>query len=220
MNPLVIIFKIAKMRSFNKANHTAIHSLYAGLSAKYGIAVRIDSNVRVTSDVTIGDYSYVNHSSSLQNCDIGKFCSISSNVNINPYNHNLNGLTTHPVGDYQREQKRIVIGNDVLISLNVTILEGVHIGDGAVIGAGAVVTHDVGKYEIWGGVPARFLRYRVADEMVREHLDELKWWDMEYELQKRYIERYRFSLKGIEFGIAEGREDHGQSDSDNFHTNL
>jgi acetyltransferase-like isoleucine patch superfamily enzyme len=34
----------------------------------------------------------------------------------------------------------------------------VHIEDGAVIGAGAVVTHDVGAYEIWGGVPARMIK--------------------------------------------------------------
>lgn len=56
-----------------------------------------------------------------------------------------------------------MIGNEVLISLNAVILEGVHIGDGAVIGAGAVVTHDVGAFEVWGG-PAKFIRFRVPDE--------------------------------------------------------
>lgn len=106
----------------------------------------------------------MNHDSFIQNFSIGKFCSISSGVNISPYNHNLSGLTTHPIGDYEKQKKRIFIGNDVLISLNVTIMEGIHIGDGAVIGAGAIVTHDVGNYEIWGGVPARFIRYRVQEK--------------------------------------------------------
>lgn len=151
MNFFVEVYKGIEMRLYNKRNHTNIRSLLADLNADYGRDVRIDEGTRVAADVKIGDYSYVNRSSSLQNCSVGKFCSISSNVNICPYDHNMSGLTTHPIGDIQRQQKRVIIGNDVLISLNVTILEGVRISDGAVIGAGAVVTRDVGEYEIWGG---------------------------------------------------------------------
>lgn len=114
-----------------------------------------------------------------------------------PYNHNLEGITTHPIGDYKREMKRVTIGNDVLISLNVTILEGVHIGNGAVVGAGAVVTHDVGDYEIWGGVPAKFIRYRVSDEKLREKLLSLKWWDMAEEERNRYINNNREHINAI-----------------------
>lgn len=151
MNPAVAFYKKQKVKTFNKHNRTEIRSLYASLKAQYGNSVRIDENTYISADVIIGDYSYVNANSRLQHCDVGKYCSISSNVNINPYNHNMKGLTTHPVGDVDRKIKRVVIGNDVLISLNVVILEGVHIGDGAVIGAGAVVTHDVGAFEVWGG---------------------------------------------------------------------
>ena len=147
MNPGVTFYKKLKITSFNKRNGTIIRSVYANLKAKYGKNVRIDEGTYISEDVTIGDQSYVNANSRLQHCDVGKYCSISSNVNINPYNHNMRGLTTHPIGDVDREIKRVVIGNDVLISLNVTILEGVHIGDGAVIGAGAVVSHNVGGVE-------------------------------------------------------------------------
>lgn len=38
------------------------------------------------------------------------------------------------------------------------ILGGVTIGKHAVIGAGAVVTKDVPEYEVWCGVPARFIK--------------------------------------------------------------
>ena len=52
----------------------------------------------------------------------------------------------------------IKIGNDVWIGSNVTVLPGVKIGDGAIIAAGAVVTRDVAKNTIVGGVPAKYIR--------------------------------------------------------------
>jgi len=55
----------------------------------------------------------------------------------------------------------VIIGNDVWLGSNVTILKGVHVADHCVIAAGAVVTKDVQpKYSVWGGVPARMLSMR------------------------------------------------------------
>ena len=55
----------------------------------------------------------------------------------------------------------VVIGNDVWIGGNVTILKGVHVANHCVLAAGAVVTKNVGpEYSIWGGVPARMLSMR------------------------------------------------------------
>jgi acetyltransferase-like isoleucine patch superfamily enzyme len=46
--------------------------------------------------------------------------------------------------------------------MNVTILKGVHIGDGAIIAAGSVVTRDVPKHCLFGGVPARLIKENVS----------------------------------------------------------
>lgn len=54
------------------------------------------------------------------------------------------------------------IDADVWIGHGAIIRAGVHVGVGAIIGAGAVVTADVPAREIWGGVPARFIRRRFA----------------------------------------------------------
>lgn len=54
----------------------------------------------------------------------------------------------------------IVIGDDVWIGANCTILKGVIVSRGAVIGAGSVVTKSIPEYAIAAGNPARVIRYR------------------------------------------------------------
>lgn len=79
-----------------------------------------------------------------------------------------------------RDNKPVIIGNDVWIGANVIILPGVHIGDGAVLAAGAVVTKDVDDYAIVGGIPAKVIRYRFDDEKIKQ-FQKIKWWDWEVE---------------------------------------
>lgn len=52
----------------------------------------------------------------------------------------------------------IVLGKNVWVGSNATILQGVTIGDNAVVGAGAVVTKDVPANTVVGGVPAKFIK--------------------------------------------------------------
>ena len=52
----------------------------------------------------------------------------------------------------------IHIGRHVWIGANATVLPGVTIGEGAIVAAGAVVTKDVPKNTMVGGVPARVIR--------------------------------------------------------------
>lgn len=55
---------------------------------------------------------------------------------------------------------RIVVGDDVWIGINATILAGVTIGRGAIVAAGAVVTREVPPLAIVGGVPAKIIGWR------------------------------------------------------------
>ena len=123
---------------------------------------------------------------------IGKFCSIACGAKFlfNCANHTLKSLSTYTFPlfyeDWGLEKSDvatawdnkgdIVIGNDVWIGYEAVIMAGVHIGDGAIIAARAVVTKDVPPYTIVGGVPARPIRKRFDEEVIRK-LETLKWWD-------------------------------------------
>ncbi|MGL6201634.1 MAG: DapH/DapD/GlmU-related protein [Lachnospiraceae bacterium] len=52
----------------------------------------------------------------------------------------------------------IVIGKNVWIGANATVLSGVTIGANAIIAAGAVVTKDVSEDNVVGGVPAKVIK--------------------------------------------------------------
>lgn len=88
-----------------------------------------------------------------------------------------------------RDNKPVVIGNDVWIGAYVSILPGVNIGDGAVIAAGAVVTKDVKPYAIVGGVPAKVIRYRFSSKAIDTFLD-VKWWNWPHEKIEEHLELF------------------------------
>lgn len=71
---------------------------------------------------------------------------------------------------------KLRIGHDVFIGHNAVILASVgEIGHGAFIGAGAVVQKAVPPYAVVMGNPARVVRYRFAEETIRQQLAS-EWW--------------------------------------------
>lgn len=125
---------------------------------------------------------------------IGKFCQIAKGVEfiMNGANHQMNAVSTYPFyifGCWNEEVPPLsempvkgdtVVGNDVWIGQNATILAGVHIGDGAIIGCNSVVGSDVSPYTIVAGNPAKPIRRRFDDELIKLLL-QFKWWDKSIE---------------------------------------
>jgi acetyltransferase-like isoleucine patch superfamily enzyme len=119
---------------------------------------------------------------------IGRYSGIyEETVRIFTVNHPLDRISTHAIfynpklGYAKKEsdikRRGLLIGNDVFIGHNVTILPGVNkIGDGALIGAGSVVTKDVPDFAIVAGNPAKILRYRFSKE-TQEKIKTSKWWE-------------------------------------------
>lgn len=69
-----------------------------------------------------------------------------------------------------------MIGNDVWLGFESTVLPGITIGDGAIVAAKSVVTRDVPPYAIVAGSPATLVRMRFPPE-IAERLQAVAWWD-------------------------------------------
>ena len=91
---------------------------------------------------------------------------------------------------YFEETEQIVIGNDVWIGANAIVLDGVTIGDGAIISAGAIVNKNIPPFSIYGGVPAKFIRFRFEENEI-DFLKNLKWWDKDINWIKSYTPYFK-----------------------------
>lgn len=73
-------------------------------------------------------------------------------------NHATGTGRPHLMTAWDEARTGVILGDNVWVGANCTLLPGTRIGDSAVIAAGSVVRGAVPAGEIWGGVPARRLR--------------------------------------------------------------
>ena len=146
-------------------------------------------NIITNPNIIVGDYTYYDDFEDVANFEknvkyhfdfnndkliIGKFCMIASGAKfiMNGGNHLTEAISSYPFAifgngweDAMKDKSYphkgdIVIGNDVWIGHNATIMAGVTIGDGAIIATNATVVKDVPPYTIVGGNPAKEIRKR------------------------------------------------------------
>lgn len=162
-------------------------------------------NIVTNPNIIVGDYTYYDDFEDVHNFEknvkyhfdfvddqliIGKFCMIASDVTfiMNGANHLTQAYSTYPFaifgegwegameGKTYPNKGNIIIGNDVWIGYNATIMAGVNIGDGAIIATNATVVKDVPPYSIVGGNPAQLLKKRFSEATIAQLLA-LQWWD-------------------------------------------
>lgn len=107
----------------------------------------------------------------------GNYCSVAGNVKIFRANHPANSFTSHPIlykplMGFVKEDKvnrpPLIVANDVWIGENVVILPTVKfVGNGAIIGPGSIVSKDVPAYTVVAGNPAKFLKKRFSDPIIK-----------------------------------------------------
>lgn len=144
--------------------------VYRGARARYRVAPSFRFNgagiqLYGDGDIELGDDSYIGELSTVQACaghrvSVGRACRISHNVRI--YTETSDADCDFRTGDERVVRGDVRIGDGVWIGTNAFVAPGVAIGDNAVVGANSVVTADIPACEIWGGVPARFIRAKRA----------------------------------------------------------
>jgi acetyltransferase-like isoleucine patch superfamily enzyme len=135
-------------------------------------------------EIKIGDNFYIGRYSQIE-CDaligdnvmFGNFVSL-----VGKYDHNYKQIgipirLASQIRDFDYNwkglQTKVVIEDDVWVGFGSIILSGVKISKGSIIAAGSVVTNDVPPYSIFGGNPARFLKYRFSQEEILNHENNL-----------------------------------------------
>lgn len=168
-------------------------------------------------NIEVGDYTYYDDFETVSNFEknvkyhfdfigdkliIGKFCMFASGATfiMNGGNHLTEATSAYPfaifggVWEHAMEGKsyptkgNTVIGNDVWIGHDATIMPSVTIGDGAIIATKAVVTKDVEPYTIVGGNPAKLIKKRFSEDIISKLL-ELKWWDWNIEKITKNVDK-------------------------------
>lgn len=166
-------------------------------------------NIIKSPNINVGDFTYYDDFEDVYNFEknvkyhfeftgdkliIGKFCMIASGVKfiMNGANHLTDSISTYPFAIFGSGWEKAmegksypvkgdtVIGNDVWIGHNATLMAGVKIGDGAIIATNSTVVKDVEPYSIVGGNPAKEIKKRFSEEKI-EKLLALKWWDWSIE---------------------------------------
>jgi virginiamycin A acetyltransferase len=191
-NPLSLYFRFV----FESArNHSRFQDFGQGYMSRVE-GCSIEPHVRVFPGAIvmggrIGSFSYIAEEATVLGAEIGRFCSIGPGCRIGLGRHPTRRfVSTSPVffstarqcgssfvnEDRFHEFTPVVIGNDVWIGANVSVVDGVRIGHGAIIGAGAVVVSDVPDYSVFAGVPARLIRFRFSASQIA-WLTEFQWWD-------------------------------------------
>lgn len=157
--------------------------------------------------ITVGKYTYginemvlITHGARDVDMSVGSFSSIAAGIHVfanQGKGHEATRCSTFPFGQIHKDvfsnlkhidgfkaKGPITIGNDVWIGGGSTLSSGVTIGDGAIIASFSMIVKDVPPYAIVGGNPAKLIKYRFSEDIIKRFL-EIKWWDYEdYKINK------------------------------------
>lgn len=136
--------------------------------ADCGAEVNIEKDAIFSQKVTLGDFSGIGINAKIYGeCHIGAFVMMGTDVTVITRNHRFDRTDVPMMKQGFEDEKPVYIGDDVWIGDRVIILPGVHIGEDAIIAAGSVVTKDVPRYTVVGGVPAKVIRARFSEDELK-----------------------------------------------------
>lgn len=125
--------------------------LYPGVTFSGNGEIRIGDNCKIGQNSII----YANKEGGIE---IGNNTIIAAQNYIIDSNHNIDREKL--ISEQGLSASRIIIGEDVWIGANVTVIKGAKIHDGAIIGAKSLVNSEIDENSIVVGIPAKKIGLR------------------------------------------------------------
>ena len=125
-----IIIQIARYTPFIRQELVVPHILRMKVGKKTSFALMVMPDIMFPEKITVGENSIIGYNTT---------------------------LLAHEYLIREYRLGEIIVGNEVMIGANTTILPGVKIGDGAIVSAGTLVHRDVPSGAFVGGNPMRVI---------------------------------------------------------------
>ncbi|MBR8833178.1 MAG: acyltransferase [Stigonema ocellatum SAG 48.90 = DSM 106950] len=166
----VHIFKNVRIDGRGHHNNRIVIGERVALERGVEIGALENTSLHIDEGTFIGSYVCLAGPGDIK---IGKHCIIAAHSGIFANNHNFADVM-QPIRYQGVTRKGIIIEDDCWLGHAVTVLDGVTIGKGSVIGAGSVVTKNIPPFSVAVGVPAKVIRSRNSQELVKyiDHDDE------------------------------------------------
>jgi acetyltransferase-like isoleucine patch superfamily enzyme len=176
--PLVMKAVTAVFKPFGKGINKCLFSFFSGIPGKVGIVLRssVARNITQIGKFVLFDKGVIikgwEHLKIGNYCTFNEYCYINAEGGLKIGNYVMLAYFTKIITDshlYGKEKpiikqeiirKPIIIEDDVWIGTGAVITAGKIVTKGSIIGANAVVTKDTEKDGIYGGVPAKLIKYR------------------------------------------------------------
>ena len=129
-----------------------------------GTGIAPNTSFRNGERIEIGEQCHIGERVSLWAGDstgkiiLGNYISIAPDVFITASDYKFE--RNKPFREQEKDERDILIGNDVWLGTKVVITAGVTIGEGCIVGAGAVVTKNLPPNSIAVGIPAKVIGKR------------------------------------------------------------
>ena len=157
-----------------KSNHRRVRimkrmgvKIYGPIAVRKGLEIRGAGQLVISKGVSLGPGVLLDARKGLE---IGESAVIAYQAIIWSLNHDYNDI------HFVTKGAKTIIGKYAWVCSRSIILPGITVGEYAVVASGAIVTKDVPPYAIVAGVPAKIIKFRFDETIIRK-LNESRYWE-------------------------------------------
>ncbi len=154
-------FQLARLLHYYSYSHVRPRrhlTLGEGATIAPNVSLRNGERISVGRGSKIGERAYIWAGDGHARITIGEDCRLGPEVFVTASDYGLS--PDAKIAEQERNERDVVIGDDVWLGARVFVAAGVTIGDGSVVSAGSVVTKSLPPGSIAVGNPARIVRRR------------------------------------------------------------